>query len=136
MLNKEYVFLTKMQPIFWKKAEAQREYEYSSALLNAIKAGKDITPLLERKIQGSIEDNEYDYSTPTSFVLGFCFMFGLSLFFWTTWSAIGIYVASLSLYHMLEYLYVWRFQAKDCCFNCKIYIALLSYSVSLLVLSQ
>jgi protein-S-isoprenylcysteine O-methyltransferase len=112
------------RPIIWHNGEAQREYEYTKQLLQFADLPPQLARTLERKMKGAMEDNVYDYSVFAGFGLGLFFMFGLSLFFHTTWTALGIHIAALSLYHLLEYTYVWRFHPKDCGFNCTSFLRL------------
>lgn len=105
-------------PIIWKNGEAQRQYEYTMTLLRQRDLPPHLTVFLNNKLRQAVDDNEYDHSVFAGFGLGLLFMFGLSLIFLTSWTALGIYFTSLSLYHLLEYTYVWKFHPKDCGFNC------------------
>lgn len=106
------------EPIIWKNGEAQREYEYTKSILRYPDLPPHTTAMLQSRLRLAVEDNEYDYSVFAGFGLGLGFMFGLALVLATSWTALGIYCMSLSLYHLLEYTYVWRFHPKDCGFNC------------------
>lgn len=106
------------EPIIWKNGEAQREYEYTKTLLRYSDLPPHVTVILQNRMKNAVDDNEHDYSVFAGFGLGFFFMSGLALIMFTSWTAMGIYLASLCLYHMLEFTYVWKFHPKDCGFNC------------------
>lgn len=55
-------------------------------------------------------------------------MFGLYLILSTSRVDLGIFIASLAIYHLLEYVFVWKFHPEDASYRCTNSLSLFCHS--------
>jgi len=101
------------ESVIWRNGDAQREYEMLETLKLASTV-KDFQSTIEELQRSRLSlSQERDLKVHTAFALGIAFGFGVLLVGFTSLTALGLYLLSVSIVHILEYSYAWNFHPKD-----------------------
>jgi len=109
-------------PIRWFDRGTQLQHEQAGVTLQLLEghldgfpAARPIAEYLHAQRKEAVDNNASDDSVLVSFGLGVSMSAGLGLaFLCKKWTNFGLYISSLSLFHLLEYQYALTFQPREC----------------------